>query len=201
MSKPWIVGISGQIGSGKTTATDYLQKKGIPTIRCDEISRILTQPDTDAYRAIVNFFGPNCLKADQTLNRKYLRHEIFNTAAKKQWLETLLHPLIHKYITAWHQQQAPAPFHIIDIPLLTEKTYREYQLNYLCLITCSDTLQTQRIQKRDRCSTSLINKMISAQIPINTLKRMADITITNNSSLQDFEQQLEALYQHLCALA
>ena len=113
------IGMTGGIGSGKTTVGLLFQANGIPLIDADQIAHQQAKPGQSAYQAIVDHFGSQCLNADNTLNRVWLRHCIFNSATDKQALENITHPLIFNTISTWFKQQT-ASYCIASIPLLVE---------------------------------------------------------------------------------
>ena len=105
---PFILGLTGSIGSGKTAASDHFATHGIEVIDADLIARDLVQPKSSVLNDISAHFGPCVLKADGSLNREVLRQQVFDQPSEKQWLEKLLHPLIRQKILQQAQQAQQA---------------------------------------------------------------------------------------------
>ena len=94
----FVLGLTGGVASGKTTATNYFEGKGIEVIDADEISRNLQLKGAPGYQKIIEKFGKEILNEDKSINRKILRELAFKTEANKKWLEDLMHPMIQKEV-------------------------------------------------------------------------------------------------------
>ena len=94
----FIIGLTGGVASGKTTATNYFLSKGIEIIDADEISRSFQMKGTEGYQKIIKKFGKEILNADESINRIMLRKLAFKNEANKKWLEDLMHPMIQKEV-------------------------------------------------------------------------------------------------------
>lgn len=193
-----VIGLTGGIGAGKSTVTDFLAKQNIPVIDTDQIARETVQPNSPVLKEVVNYFGKQCLNSDGTLNRAKLREIIFNDAAAKQALESILHPLIQKktlqQITQY-KKSAPA-YIIVAIPLLIEtikKTTRPGYIDEIWVVDCLEEQQIERASKRDKSNIDLIQKIIGQQATREDRLRYADQVINNNGALETLENQIQTL--------
>src|SRR6185295_8147661 len=159
----FVVGLTGGIGSGKTTVAALFAKKGIVLIDTDQLARDVIQPGSKALQDIVQAFGPSVLSSDHTLNRRALRKIIFADLKKRQWLEHLLHPLI-RIAMLEKIQAAQSPYCIAIIPLLLENEPNPI-INRILVVDASESLQKIRAIKRDELHADDIQKIIDSQIP------------------------------------
>ena len=118
----YAVGLTGNIGAGKTTALQYFKELGAMVISADDIAKKLTQPNTTPFNAIIDYFGKKILTKHGEIDRKALRNRIFNEKKDRVWLENLLHPLIRQSIES-HLKKHHEPYAVIEIPLLTDKDH------------------------------------------------------------------------------
>ena len=195
----YCIGLTGNIGSGKTTALKFFADQHIPTIVADDIARSLTAVDEPAYHAIVKHFGPSVLQADNTLNRRALRAVIFNQPAERLWLENLLHPLIRQRIEQ-RIADLQGPYCVIEIPLLLRRDAYPY-LNRVLLIVSPTKTQIQRIMQRDHCSEEQALAILNTQPDEQERKRLADDIIINDGVMEDFEKSIKKLHNHYLHLA
>ncbi len=202
-SPPLIIGLTGGIGSGKSTVSQLLSEYNIPTIDTDTIARTLVQPNTQGLHEVVKQFGTHLLNTDGTLNRAQLRTLIFNDPQKKATLEAILHPLIQtevqKQITKLKQHSPPPSIILVAIPLLVESIQKNgHTPDYLDQIWVVDTSVEQQLKQacqRDQSSPEQIQKIIDQQASRQERLAIADVIITNTGNLNDLHQQL----QHIIA--
>ncbi len=194
-----IIGLTGGIGSGKSTAAQLFANKNIPIIDTDTIARTLTTRDSPALEAIVQHFGPDILQADQTLNRKKLREIIFKNQNERQWLEKLLHPLIRAEM---RRQIAlyKAPYCIVVIPLLTEST-PDPIIQRILVIDATKAQQMARTKKRDELPAETVSAIFQAQSSREKKIHLADDIIDNSGTIDDLATQINALHQTYLSLA
>lgn len=193
-----IVGLTGGIGCGKTTATSLFAEGGICIVDADLIAREVVQPGSKALPLIFKKFGES-VKQDGQLNRAALRDRIFADAAAKTWLEQLLHPLINQEIKI-QLQQSTRSYKILAAPLLFEN-----QLQLLCsktlLIDVSEKTQLARTIRRDGLSQDQIKAIIHAQMPREEKQKRADYVLDNNGNLAALKQQVVRFDKLFTALA
>jgi dephospho-CoA kinase len=188
-----VIGLTGGIGSGKSTVAQLFEKKGIKIIDTDAIARETTQPGHEALKKIAAHFGENILLPDGSLNRKLLRTIIFSDVNQKLWLEQLLHPLIRIEM----QQQvesAQSPYCIVIIPLLFE-TKPNPIINRILVVDVSEEQQIERTQKRDHCSLEEVKAILASQATREFRLANAMDIIYNNGSLEDLEKEVDKLHQ------
>ncbi len=204
-SSPLIIGLTGGIGSGKSTVSQLLSEYNIPTIDTDTIARTLVQPNTQGLHEIVKQFGTHLLNTDGTLNRAQLRTLIFNDPQKKEALEAILHPLIQtevqKQITKLKQHSSPPSIILVAIPLLAESIQKNgHTPDYLDQIWVVDTSVEQQLKQacqRDQSSPEQIQKIIDQQASRQERLAIADVIITNTGNLNDLHQQLQHIITRL----
>ncbi|MBT5412812.1 MAG: dephospho-CoA kinase, partial [Cellvibrionales bacterium] len=169
----FVVGLTGGIGSGKSTAGHYFEALGIEVINVDLISKNLVETDLDLHLKISGYFGKKSLLGDGSLNRLYIRHEIFNSSKKKMWLEELLHPPIKDRVLR-SLRYSLSEYVILESPLLLETD--QYKLtDRILVIDVSKEVQILRVQKRDRISADAIEAIITSQMP-----RMQKLKLAND---------------------
>ncbi len=188
-----VVGLTGGIGSGKSTVADMFAKYGITIIDTDKLARDLTLPGQEAFTAIEKKFLDSSVIQNGHLNRMALRKIIFKDEIKRMWLEQLLHPLIRKEI---ERQVALVnfPYCIVAIPLLFE-TSPNPLVQRILVIDAPEELQYARTQSRDQTSTLDVEAIIKTQVTRAYRLSKADDVIINDGSLENLEAQVSALHQ------
>jgi dephospho-CoA kinase len=194
-----IIGLTGGIGSGKTTVANYFAELSVPIIDADHIARILTQPGTLAYQAIIQHFGTSILTIEQQIDRIKLRDIIFNQPKQRKWLEALLHPLIQAEIKQ-QLQQVNTPYCLVVIPLLIEKNWQNL-VQWILVVDTLEDLQRQRSKVRDQLSDEMIEKILLSQHPRAKRINAADDIIVNDKDLAHLRNQVERLHQQYLILA
>jgi len=187
------VGLTGGIGSGKSTVSDLFKQHNIPVIDADEIAHALVTPNSIALAQIEQCFGNTCITSDGQLNRTQIREIIFNNLAKKQQLEAIMHPLIYTEI---NQQisQLSAAYVIIAIPLLIE-THKQAFVDHILVIDCPIENQINRVKLRDHLSTAEITAIINTQVNRNTRLAQANSIISNTQDIDFLKQQVNQLHK------
>jgi len=192
-----IVGITGGIGSGKTTITDKFAAKGITVVDADIVAREVVAPNTDALAKIVDYFGQSSLLSDGSLNRAHLRTVIFDHPEHKLWLESLLHPIIRQQIILQLENALKNNIYaILSSPLLLE-TDQHKLVDIIIAIDIDEQTQIQRAAHRDTNSTEQIKKIIATQVSREKRCEQADLIINNDGSLAQLELQIEKIHQSL----
>lgn len=177
-----VVGITGGIGSGKTAATERFASLGVDIVDADLMSREVVKPGSPALTAIATRFGADrILLADGSLNRRELRHVIFNDADHKAWLEALLHPLIREEIVRRLQMCRP-PYCLLSSPLLLE-TDQQKMCDRILLIDAPEQLQLDRTQLRDNTSQDAVKTIMANQLTRDQRRAMANDIILNDADL------------------
>lgn len=187
------VGLSGNIASGKTSASRLFSALGADVFNADEISRDLTKKNTPAYQKIVNHFGLDITDNDGNLNRPRLRAIIFSNSDERAWLEQLLHPLIRQEL-ADKVSKSTAAYCMAEIPLSIDKQNYPY-LNKILIITSPLALQIERIKARDNCAEEQALAIISVQPSIKERLKDADDILVNDGSLDELKESILELHK------
>lgn len=200
LNKKFIVGITGGIGSGKTTATDIFAQLGIDIIDTDILARSALAKGSSLLPQVFNYFGEAFKLEDASLNRAALREEIFNSAASKAWLENLIHPWVHQQ-TKMRLIAAQSPYIILVSPLLIEVGQLEL-INRLLIVDVNPDVQLQRTALRDNTTQELVAKIMEQQVDREKRLSLADDVLDNSKDLIHLEEQIKILhdkYLHLAA--
>ncbi len=196
---PFVVGLTGGIGSGKSTVAALFAQKGIPVIDADDIARKITQPNTPAFHDIVKLFGKAILLPDGTLDRAALRQQVFQDAIKRKQLEQLLHPRIRAEMAS-HIAALDAPYCIAMIPLLLE-TAPNPLINRVLVIDAPEALQRSRAATRDNLSPDTLEATLQAQISRVERLKQADDVILNDKTIDDLVPEVDKLHALYLTLA
>ncbi len=193
-----IIGLTGGIGSGKSTVAKLFEEKGITVIDADQLARDLTLPDQPALHKIVEKFGSDILLPNHTLDRSKLRKLIFKDDHKRIWLEQLLHPLIRDGV-AQQIKDAHSPYCIVMIPLLIESAPNPL-INRILVVDANKEEQLERAATRDKQSGGEIYTILSKQATRAQRLKAADDVISNMGTLEDLRGQVDALHRYYMSL-
>lgn len=194
------VGLTGGIGSGKSTVADCFAAHGVPVIDTDVIARDLTAPGGAALEAIRAVFGDTVMQADGTLDRVALRRRIFADRPARRQLEAVLHPRIRQVVKQ-RLVTLTAPYALIVIPLLVETgDYRDV-LNRVLVVDCPEEVQIARVMARSGLTHDEIKAILAAQAGRAERLAVADDIIVNASSLEALQAEVAVLHQRYLALA
>jgi len=194
-----IVGITGGIGSGKSTVCKIFHSLGVPIISADEISHSLLDNDTEILKAIVEKFGTDILSKQHNIDRQKLQNIIFKSSFDKQWLEKLLHPIIKNEI-AERTKVCNYPYCIVEIPLLIEAEMED-SVDRILAIDCSEALQFERTLKRDKRSKDIISAIIANQITRKERLSKCDDIIDNSADIDALEQIVRQQHKYYLSMA
>ncbi len=187
-----VVGLTGGIGSGKSTVAKLFEEKGITVIDTDQLARDLTLPGQNALTCIVKEFGKSILLTNGTLNRAELRKQVFKNPAQRHWLENLLHPLIRKE-TQRLVETATSPYCIVVIPLLLE-TQPNPLIKRILVVDATKEQQLLRAKTRDNLSEKEIQVIMDTQVTRQQRLENADDVILNDGELKYLRPQVEKLH-------
>jgi len=192
MSAPWILGLTGGIGSGKSAVAQCFIELGIHVADADQAARWVVEPGQPALTQIAAHFGPELLQADGQLDRATLRQRIFQDPAERQWLEALLHPLINQALVR-DLAGAQSPYAILVSPLLIEAG--QYRLTQrLLVVDAPEQLQLQRALLRDQVSEQQIRAILKIQASRQERLRHADDVLTNDRDLHWLRAEVQRLH-------
>lgn len=193
------IGLTGGLGSGKSTVAALFEERGVSIIDADKLSRVVVQPDKPAYEAIVERYGQEVCLPNHHLDRAKLRNLIFNQPNERLWLEGLLHPKIRAAIVADIPKQT-GPYCIVVIPLLVETLPYPF-LERILVVDVDPELQIERVMARDECSHSKAVQIISTQASREHRLNYANDVITNNGDLAELTTQVQKLHERYLKLA
>ncbi|WP_345788916.1 dephospho-CoA kinase [Legionella gresilensis] len=193
------IGLTGNIGSGKSTAISFFKSLGATVIIADQIARQITTPGQPALLKIKEHFGLNVITPEGQLNRSHLREIIFNNKEERLWLENLLHPLIRQAIED-KVKNSQGPYCVIEIPLLTNRKDYPY-LDRILVIFASPTMQVSRVVNRDSCSKEQVFAMLATQPHESLRLQLADDILLNDSSIERLEANIRKLHRKYLQLA
>lgn len=195
----FIIGLTGGIGSGKSTVTHLFEQHGIGIIDADQIAHRISEPGQSGYQAITALFGANILQPNGQIDRRRLRDMVFNDELERQRLETELHPMIRREMM--HQAKlASSPYCILSIPLLTESNNFD-GIDRILVIDCPEATQIERACMRDQTSTEQIKHILEAQNSREERLSYADDVIMNDGDMAQLEAEVDALHNLYLTLA
>lgn len=191
------IGITGGIGSGKSTGASYLIELGFPVLDTDDVARSLVAPGSEALSEIVTQFGESVLAGDGSLDRAALAGVVFSNPDARAWLEGLLHPRIQRvwtdHLDAHDLDGSPMAF--VVIPLLLEKAYQS-RFDAVIAVGCSSATQWHRLQGRG-WAPEAIRSRLSAQWSTEAKMAAADHVVWNEGTLAVQRAQWDRILDHL----
>ena len=189
-----ILGLTGGIASGKSTADAFFEKMQIPVIDCDQIAHDILKTGNQGYEKVIKQFGSEVLNTDSSLNRSKLGQIVFNDEKQLEILNEITHPLIFTEIQAKIalNKAKKSPIIVVDAPVLFESNGQKY-CDRTLLIAIPEKLQLERLMQRDHLSQGAALKRINSQMPLKQKEKLADYVITNTGSRKDLEIKLEEL--------
>lgn len=192
------IGLTGGIGSGKSTVAGLFAARGVPVIDADAIAHQLTRPGEPAVGEIAAALG-NDLVRSGTLDRRRLAERVFHDPAYRQRLESILHPRIRAAMLR-EIDQCQAPYCLLVIPLLIEAGQQDL-VDRILVVDIDEPLQIERTGQRDARPESEIRAILAAQASRKQRLEEADDVIANSGDLATLEAQVEALHRKYLALA
>jgi dephospho-CoA kinase len=191
------VGLTGGIGSGKSTVAGLLQSLGAALIDTDAIARELTAPGGRAIEALRARFGTECIDAQGALDRPWMRQRAFADRAVRCELEGLLHPLIGAEASRQANAAAASPCLVFDVPLLVESGRWRERVHRVLVIDCREATQTARVLSRPGWSLEDAERVIAQQASRRQRRAAADAVIDNDTpGLDLLRGQVAALWHH-----
>lgn len=195
---PWILGLTGGIGSGKSAAAERFVELGVHLVDADQAARWVVEPGRPALASIVERFGPGVLLDDGQLNRPALRALIFADPEQRRWLEALLHPLIGQEIFSY-LAKGESPYAVYVSPLLIESgQYAKTQR--ILVIDAPHELQMQRTLQRDGTNPAQVEAIFKAQLKREDRLRHADDVVVNDRDVLWLREQIDRLHHFYLTL-
>ncbi len=195
------IGLTGGIGSGKSTFGALLQKRGAALVDSDQIARQVTGPGGAAIAAIAQRFGPEFVDDTGALDRGRMRELAYSAPDARTALEAIVHPLVslHSSQQAQAAEDAGTRVIVFDVPLLVESGRWVQRLDAVIVIDCPPALQIQRVMSRSGLNRSTVEAILAAQSPRNIRRASADIVVHNgdNCTLADLQKMAEQVATRL----
>ncbi|MDY3344778.1 dephospho-CoA kinase [Riemerella anatipestifer] len=181
-----IIGLTGGIGSGKSTAAHFIEKMGYPVYYSDARAKAIVNDNPTLKNAIINLLGKEAYTTDGTYNRKWVAEQIFNNKDLLEKLNQIIHPAVKQDFETWVSQQN-TKFVFKETALLFE-----LKLHQSCyqsvLVTSEDNLRIKRVMDRDQKIYREVENIIKQQMPEKDKIKLADFIIYNNGTLEELEQ-------------
>ncbi len=188
-----IIGLTGGIGTGKTTVANYLETvKKLPILDADQLAREAVA-NAPILKTIQQRYGNEILQTDGSLDRSRLGKIIFNHPTEKQWLEQQIHPYVRQRIET-SLTELTAPVVVVVVPLLIEAKMTDL-VTEIWVVSCSPQQQLKRVMERDGLSEAEARSRINAQMPLADKIAIADVTIDNSKSLEELQKQIDQAWQ------
>ena len=195
----YVIGLTGGIGSGKSTVATLFQELGATIIDSDIISHDLTQSGGIAIEPIRQAFGNVAIDSHGALNRAHMRKLIFSDADAKLCLEAILHPLINaqlgSQVALITQSNSSPPYLLVVVPLLFEIKGFLDLVQHTLVVDCAEATQLSRAMKRSALDEQTVRAILTTQIPRAERLRRADQIIHNDNGLDTLKQQVTQLHQ------
>jgi dephospho-CoA kinase len=194
-----LIGLTGGIGSGKSTVAELFSRLGAGIVDTDLLSRELTEPGTPVLTRIASEFGAEALRPDGSLNRAWLRERVFADPDARVRLEALLHPPIRELMLE-RAGALPSPYVLLVIPLLYE-TGQDSLVERVLAVDCPESVQIERVRRRSGLPAAEIARIMGSQISRTERLAKADDVIDNQGEPDTLPPQVERLHRAYLALA
>jgi len=198
-SRPYRVGLTGGIASGKSTAAKFFGALGVPIIDTDQLARDVVEPGQPPLERLVERFGAGILTEDGHLDRPALRNIVFSDPKARADLEALTHPAIGAAVEA-RSAEVGGIYQILVLPLLVEKSLGS-QLNRVLVVDCDEELQIRRVQSRDGSTLEQARAILNAQASRSSRLKAAHDIIKNEGDMSAVREQVEILHTKYLELA
>ena len=188
-----LIGLTGGIGSGKTTVSDLFAELGIKIIDTDVISQNLTAAGGRAISLILENFGPKSIALDGSMDRKFMREKVFNSSDERKKLESILHPLIREEVKR-QIQNLDGPYSILAVPLMNKDSSWIRLCDRILLVDCPEEEQIRRVKHRSGLEPAEIKKIIDSQSSVRDKLSFAHDVLFNYGERNYLNK--EVLYLH-----
>lgn len=195
------IGLTGGIGSGKTTAAARFATLGARVYHADEVARHALDPGAVCYDRVVSEFGRQILNEDDTINRKKLGEIVFADESKRLILNNIVHPYVINELFSRAERDLsdePNRIAVFEVPLLFESGMHK-QMDYNIVVTCEEEDRIRRVMKRDHLTREQVVARMQAQMPEEEKISLADFVLNNCGSAEDLYQQVDQLYVNIVA--
>ncbi|QCF26542.1 dephospho-CoA kinase [Hydrocarboniclastica marina] len=190
-----MVGLTGGIGSGKSSVAEFFQKLGVKCVDADIVAREVVEPGEPALASVADYFGRSILNTDGSLDRAALRERIFMDPPAREWLEKCLHPVIRERMVS-QLREAEGPYVLLVSPLLLE-TDQSKLCECIVVVDVPVDVQLKRTVDRDRNTPEQVERIIAAQMSRQERLARADEVIDNSRALAAVAEDVLALHHRL----
>jgi len=192
------VGLTGGLGTGKSTVAELLKSKGYSIADADQLAKEAVAPGSSGLNSLVQKYGQKILNSNQELDRKVLAAIIFSQPQEKDFVESVIHPFVQQrvqqYREQWQAEGQPVAFY--DVPLLFEKNLKS-QFDLVVVVAAPQELQIPRLKQRTGWSESEIKMRLESQWPLNLKIQGADFVLHNEGSKEELSQKIDELLPKL----
>lgn len=199
-ARPFVVGLTGGIGSGKSAAAERFAELGIEVVDTDAIAHALTGPGGEAIEAIRASFGDAVIAPDGALDRAAMRERVFGDDGARKRLEAILHPMIRAE-SARRCADAATPYVVLAVPLLIESGHWQSRCDRVCVIDCPEDEQLRRVMARSGLPEHQVRAIMATQASREARLAAADDVVDNSSDLDALRHRIDLLHQHYLSLA
>ena len=191
------IGLTGNIAVGKSSVSARFAELGAAVINADRVSRELMKPGAPVYSRVVEEFGAEILRGDETIDRRMLGGIVFASEEKRRLLESIAHPAIHDAIKRLiAEKEKASEIVIVEAALMIETGgYKEY--DRLIVVACDQAMQLARLMARDGLTENEAKARLAAQMPTHEKIRFADYVMDASGSLESTLEQVDAVYRKL----
>ena len=190
------IGLTGGIASGKSTIANYIKKyRDIPILDADQYSKDLIKPESNCYKKVVAYFGPQIVdqhSSGNEINRALLKKIIFENSIHRKWIQNLLHPLIKEKMIEKCNQFDKNKILLLVIPLLFEAKFTDL-CTEIWLVKCPKDIQKTRLMKRNKISDDEAEKIINLQLNFEDKSKFADVILDNSDNKQLWKNTIQKL--------
>jgi len=194
-----VIGLTGSIGSGKSTVSCFFEELGAVVIDADQVSRQVVEPGSPALKELTVAFGENILNPDGSLNRTLVAEIVFNSDEKRELLNSIIHPMIFNEInsTIGEYREKGTEIIILEAALILEKKGLIKLIDKLIVVSIDEETQKKRLDGRGDLSKEQIDARINSQLTNNEKIKHADYIIDNNQDLVNTREQVRELWDKL----
>ncbi len=194
----YVIGLTGGIASGKSTASRRLREMGAALVDTDIIAHELAQPGEALWQLYTEHFGVQVLHADRTLDRAAIARQIFTSSRERAWMDRVAHPLIlaecQQQLTAFRDQGCPSA--VLDAPLLLEVGWDAF-VDEVWLVAAVPKIQLRRLMERDSLSRAEAVKRMAAQLSLAEKSQRADLILDNNGTMEQLLAQVDQAWHRV----
>jgi dephospho-CoA kinase len=191
------IGITGGIGSGKTTVCKLFELLGVPVYYADERAKVITTENQKLKKEIIAVFGPNSYLGDGSYNRPYISGIVFKDSSKLALLNSIIHPAVRLDGNEWQEKHSKYPYTLKEAALLFESGSNQ-DLDKIIFVAAPESMRIQRVIARDHLSETEIRQRIQKQMPDDEKRSKSDFVILNDGSTS-LIRQVKILHRSLSA--